>query len=85
LQDYFLKLSSISCATSFHHSQNASHPAMEIIDINHIRIVVVISEAIQILSNTTIKVKNNIIILAQLAITFAVFCFDRSRVWKTIS
>jgi hypothetical protein len=47
---------------------------------NQISIVFVISVAIPILSSTTIRVKNNIITLAQLAIILAVFCLLKSRV-----
>ncbi|MBT3728664.1 hypothetical protein HOG27_00905 [bacterium] len=68
-----MKLSNISWAISFHHSQNASHHARASIDMNHINIVFVISLAIHILSNTTISVKNNIIAFDQLAIILAVF------------
>gem|GEM_PF-912510 len=83
--NYFLKLSRISCAISFHPSQKARPQAIESIDINQIKIVFVISVAIPIFDNTTIIVKNNIIILAQLAIILAVFCFVKSSAWKTTS
>ena len=56
---------------------------MASIETNHINIVLVISVAIHIFDKTTISVKNNIIIFAQLAIIFAVFCFVRSSAWKT--
>ncbi|MBT3726990.1 hypothetical protein HOG21_04840 [bacterium] len=77
----FLKLSSISLAIFFHHNQNASHHDIASIDTNHINIVFVISVAIHILSSTTIKVKNSIIIFAQIATILAVFCLLKSRAW----
>jgi hypothetical protein len=39
----------------------------------------VICSAIPIFERTAIRVKNNIITLAQLAIIFAVFCLPKSR------
>jgi hypothetical protein len=45
-----------------------------------VKITVIISFAIQILSSTTISVKNKMIIFAHEAIIFAVFCFVRFNV-----
>jgi hypothetical protein len=81
LDFYFLKLSKISSAIFFHHKPNASQAARASIEINQIRIVFVIIVAIQIFDKTSIRVKKSIIICAQVAIIFAVFCFVKFSVW----
>jgi hypothetical protein len=75
LKFYFLKLSKISFAISFHHNQNANHHAIANIEINQIKTVLIIILSIQILFNTTINVKNNITTLAHEAIILAVLSF----------
>jgi hypothetical protein len=72
--NYFLKLSNISLAISLPHNQKAKPHANASIEINHINIISVIFVLIHIFHNTTIKVKNSIIIFHQLATILAVFC-----------
>ena len=82
---YFLKLSKISFAISFHPSPKAKPHAIESIEINQINIVWIIQLSIQTLSNTIISVKNKIITFAQAAIILAVFCFVKVREWYTFA
>ena len=80
MRGYFLKLSKISLAMSFQPSQNARPPAIESIEINQIRMILVISPAIPILLKTTMSVKNKMMTFAPVAIIFAVFCLVMLRV-----